>query len=325
MDTLFSLLATYGVAIAFFSMLIEQLGVPLPAYPVLVVAAALSVDGHHSAVSLYAATVAACLLADVTWYVAGRSHGARVLGTICRISINPDTCVRQTQSLFERWGVWSLLVAKFVPGFGTLATALSGSSQLRLSTFVAVDALGSALYIGIGLWLGVHFHETVHEVLATFGRLGHWGLMLFVVALAIFLAAKWWQRRRLLREHQGSRITVHELQQLFSAGRRPTLVDVRPASRRAQTGTIPGAVHLPLDRVDEDQQHIPRHAEIVVFCECPNEVSAAHVARQLRRSGFLTVRPLAGGLDAWIASGLPVDSTSPSGVAALQSVCATSR
>ena len=307
MELLVTWLTTHGVVIAFLAVLVEQLGLPLPAYPVLVVAGALSVDGHHSAFALHAATVASCLIADLTWYAAGRRHGGRVLRIICRVSINPDTCVRATQSLFERWGIWSLLVAKFVPGFATIATALSGNMRLRLPAFIAVDAVGAALYVGIGVWLGVYFHEAVSDVLAVFEGLGRMGVLLLLAALAMFLATKWWQRERLLRELRGARITVPELQQLINAGVQPTFVDVRPAASRARDGTIPGALHLSLDSAHTEAPDLPRDAEVVVYCACPNEVSAAQVARQLRRAGFLNVRPLMGGIDAWIAAGLPIE------------------
>jgi membrane protein DedA with SNARE-associated domain/rhodanese-related sulfurtransferase len=307
MELLVTWLTTHGVVIAFLAVLVEQLGLPLPAYPVLVVAGALSVGGNHSAFALHAAAVASCLLADLTWYAAGRRHGGRVLRTICRVSINPDSCVRATQSLFERWGIWSLLVAKFIPGFATIATALSGNMRLRLPAFIAVDAVGAALYVGIGVWLGVYFHEAVSDVLDVFEGLGRMGLLLLLAALAMFLATKWWQRERLLRELRGARITVPELQQLINAGVQPTFVDVRPAASRARDGTIPGALHLSLDRAREEAPDLPRDAEVVVYCACPNEVSAAQVARQLRRAGFLNVRPLMGGIDAWIAAGLPIE------------------
>jgi membrane protein DedA with SNARE-associated domain/rhodanese-related sulfurtransferase len=307
MDVLVTWLTTHGVVIAFLAVFFEQLGLPLPAYPVIVIAGALSVDGHHSAFALHAATVAACLLADLTWYAAGRRHGGRVLRTICRVSISPDSCVRETQSLFERWGIWSLLVAKFVPGFGTLATALSGNMRLRLPAFVAVDTVGAALYVGIGVWLGVYFHEAVNDVLAVFEGLGRMGLALLLATLAMFLATRWWQRERLLRELRGARITVPELQQLINAGGQPTFIDVRPAGSRARDGMIPGAVQLSLESAHEEAPDLPRDAEVVVYCACPNEVSAAQVARQLRRAGFRNVRPLVGGIDAWIAAGLPIE------------------
>jgi membrane protein DedA with SNARE-associated domain/rhodanese-related sulfurtransferase len=307
MDELLSLLTAHGVAITFVAVLVKELGVPLPAYPVLMVAGALSVGGHHSAVALHAAAVAASLMADLAWYAGGRSYGGRVLRTICRVSLSPDSCVRETRSLFERWGVWSLVVAKFVPGFATLAPALSGSLRLRLPAFVAFDAIGAALYVGSGVWLGVYFHEAVSEVLSVVQRLGFMGLMLLVAALAVLLAAKWWQRQRLLRELRGARITVSELQQLISAGGQPTLVDVRSAASRARDGTIPGALPLSLESAKEDAPDLPRDTEVIVYCTCPNEVSAAQVARQLRRAGFLRVRPLMGGIDAWIAAGLPIE------------------
>ena len=304
------LLATHGVLLVFLLVLLEQLGLPLPAYPVLVVAGALSVDGHHSALWLVSAAIAACFLADMAWYAAGVRYGSTVQRTICRISISPDTCVRQTQTLFERWGVWSLVVAKFVPGLGTLTTALSGTLRLRLRSFIAVGLIGSALYVSLGVALGVYFHAAIDDVLRSLESLGRASGSVLAAALALFLAAKWWQRQRLLAELRGSRITLTELQDLIGSGKRHLFVDARPASSRARDGFIPGAVHVGVEDDAEPPSDVPTDAEIIVYCACPNEVSAALVARRLQRAGFRNVRPLVGGLDAWIAAGLPVERLS---------------
>ena len=305
-NTLLQWLAAYGLGFAFLNVLAEQLGLPVPAYPVLVVTGAMSVDGHYSALGLLAVAVLACLLADLAWYVAGRRYGSKVLRIICRLSISPDSCVRQTEALFERWGIWSLLVAKFVPGFATLATALAGRTRLPLAAFIAVDAIGAALYAGVGIGLGVVFHSAVDDVVAVFENLGRIGLVLLIVAVALFLASKWWQRERLLRQLRSARITVPELQQLIGSGRRPAIIDVRPAQHRQRDGAIPGALPWP-EQAEGDAAALPREVEVVVYCACPNEVSAAVVARHLLRAGFINVRPLLGGIDAWIAAGLPVE------------------
>lgn len=306
MNTLLHWLAAYGLGFAFLNVLAEQLGLPVPAYPVLVITGALSVDGRYSALGLLGVAVLACLLADLAWYMAGRRYGSKVLRLICRLSISPDSCVRQTESLFERWGIWSLLVAKFVPGFATLATALAGRTRLPLAAFIAVDAIGAVLYAGVGIGLGVMFHGAVDDVLAVFENLGRIGLLLLATAAALFLAAKWWQRERLLRQLRGARITVPELQQLIGSGGRPAIIDVRPALHRERDGAIPGALAWP-EQTDGAAAALPRELDVVVYCACPNEVSAAKVARQLQLAGFRSVRPLLGGIDAWIAAGLPVE------------------
>jgi len=299
-------LAVYGLGFAFLNVLAEQIGLPVPAYPVLIITGALSVEGRYSALALLAVAVCACLIADLAWYAAGRRYGSKVLRTICRLSISPDSCVRQTESLFERWGLWSLLVAKFVPGFGTLATALSGNMGLPLAAFIAVDALGATLYAGVGIGLGLVFHTAVDSVVEVFEGLGRIGLVLIGVVVLLFLASRWWQRERLLRELRSARITVPELQALIDGGTAPAIIDVRSAGSRERDGAIPGARPWSVQAGD-GAADLPRDIEVVVYCACPNEVSAAKVARELQRAGFSNVRPLLGGIDAWIAAGLPVE------------------
>jgi membrane protein DedA with SNARE-associated domain/rhodanese-related sulfurtransferase len=296
-------LTVYGVAVVFLNLLLEQLGLPLPAYPALVVTGALSVDGRYGALSLLGAAVAACVVADLAWYAAGRRWGQRVLRTVCRVSISPDSCVRQTESLYARWGVASLLVAKFVPGFATVATALAGRMRVPLATFVAFDAVGATLYGGAGIALGRAFHGAVDEVLAVFESMGRIGGVLVLAALALFIAGKWWQRQRLIRELRMARITVPELERMLDDGETPVIIDVRPADHRAADGTIPGAIAWAFEGEAPD---VERDVEVVVYCACPNEISAARVAQRLRAAGFTRVRPLLGGIDAWVAAGRPV-------------------
>jgi membrane protein DedA with SNARE-associated domain/rhodanese-related sulfurtransferase len=310
MKAMEALLAQHGLSLVFLNVGMEQLGVPVPAYPMLIVTGALSIDGWYSAWSLLGVSVAACLLADLVWYFAGRRFGARVLRTVCRISMSPDSCVRQTESLFARWGVWSLLVAKLVPGFGTIATVLSGNLRVPLITFLIFDALGAALYAGIGIGLGVVFHQAVDGLLVGLEDLGRVGLLLLVVALALFIAAKAWQRQRLIREFRGARITVPELSDLIGTGRAHAIIDVRADSVRAREGAIPGALAWPNSSEADDEarvlSQVSQEAEVIVYCACPNEASAALVARRLRRAGFRHVRPLHGGIHAWIEAGLPI-------------------
>ncbi len=306
METLLNLLATYGLGVVFVNLLAEQLGLPVPAYPVLLVMGAWTADGRVGTAALLATAVAASVLADGVWYSAGRHWGSRVLRTVCRISISPDSCVRQTESLFARWGVWSLLVAKFIPGFGTIATALAGRMRVPLAAFVAADLAGALLYSGVAVALGRIFHAAVDDMVAALDSLGRIGLVVVAAALGLFIAAKWWQRWRLVKELRMARITVHELERLIDDGATPTIIDVRSPASRERDGAIPGALAWALHG-GEAAPELPQDTEVVVYCACPNEVSAALVARQLQRAGFRQVRPLHGGIEAWIAAGLPVE------------------
>src|SRR5436309_15799899 len=112
MDTIAQLLVAHGLAVVFLNVLAAQIGLPLPMVPLLVVMGARSMEGEVAVEELFAVAVAACLTADLLWYAAGQRYGSRVLRTVCRVSMSPDSCVRQTQSLFSRWGVWTLVVAK---------------------------------------------------------------------------------------------------------------------------------------------------------------------------------------------------------------------
>lgn len=171
MDQIVNWLEHYGLLAVFLNVGAEQLGLPVPAYPVLILMGALSVDGHYSPAALMLTAVAACLIADTLWYLAGQRYGAQVLRTLCRISLSPDSCVRQTESIFTRWGVRSLVVAKFIPGFASLATALAGKTGVPLGRFLVFDAIGSALFAAVGLAIGRVFQDAVAEVLTIFEHL----------------------------------------------------------------------------------------------------------------------------------------------------------
>jgi rhodanese-related sulfurtransferase len=215
--------------------------------------------------------------------------------------------VRQTETLFTRWGPASLLVAKFIPGFGTIATSLAGSQRLPFAVFVVLDAIGAALWAGVAIALGIVFRDAVGSVLDVFAQMGRIGVAALVSLLLLFIAIRWWQRQSLLRELRMTRISVPELAELIKSEAAPTILDVRSAESRQRDGTIPGAIHWSGEAGTAVGDEVTRDAEIVVFCACPNEVSAARVARGLRLAGFRKVRPLHGGIDAWIDAGLPLD------------------
>ncbi|MEX8195267.1 rhodanese-like domain-containing protein [Comamonas guangdongensis] len=313
MGFLVDLIREYGLGIVFLNVFVEQLGAPVPAYPVLVVTGALEGTSWARLGWLTALAVAAALLADVIWYQAGKAYGHRVLGRICRISLSPDACIRQTESVYGRWGARSLLVAKFVPGFASIASALAGVVGTPLRTFVLFDTLGALIWVGSAVFLGSLFASTVEDLLEVLTALGKWGLLLLILAFAVFVARKWWQRHRVARSLKMPRISVAELAGLHAQGIHPTVIDVREPMLFDQAH-IPGA--KPWLRCMEQgkpayEKLLPReqHANgLVVYCDCPNEVSAARVAKQLQRAGFSNVRPLVGGLSAWEAAGLDVEA-----------------
>lgn len=306
MEQLVIWLEHYGLAAVFVNIGLEQLGLPIPAYPVLILTGALSHAGRYSAGGLLAVGVLACLAADTVWYWAGRHLGGRVLKTLCRISISPDSCVRQTESIFTRWGVNSLVLAKFIPGFASLATALAGKTAVPFGRFILFDALGATLYTGLGIGIGIFFHDAVADVLAVLEQMGRIGLTVLVVGFALFLLYKAWQRQRFHKLLRMSRISPAELQTLLQGEQPAVVLDVRSELSRGDGGVIPGAlVWSDLDRKMATLD-LPADAVVVVYCACPNDATAAVVARRLMAAGFSNVRPLHGGIDAWQAAGFDV-------------------
>ncbi len=292
------------VAIA---VLLEQLGVPLPCYPLLLLAGALAYQGDASTGGLLLTAVVAAVVADSTWYVAGARLGNRALRLLCKVSISPDSCVRQTENIFARAGLRSLLVAKFIPGLGAVATALAGVRRASVPAFLAYDAGGAALWAGLPLLLGILFHSAISDVAATLGDLGRKGAELVLAALALFIAIKIMRRWLLLRELRMARVSVEELHAMMVRGEPLAIIDARLPGAQSSGGRIPGArtadEHLATLRSQPS-------LEVVVYCACPNEVSAARVALKLRKAGFTKVRPLLGGIEAWRAAGFTVEMSS---------------
>jgi len=300
---LIDLIEQYGVFAVFLNVLIEQGGAPLPAYPIMLIAGAFLEKGHYTLFPLLTAIVAASLLADLFWYEAGRRYGDRVLKTLCRISISPDSCVRQTESIYTKWGAASLLVAKFIPGFASVATALAGVIGTSRPKFIIFDALGAALWGGSAIGLGYLFRDAVNDILEVLERLGKIGIVLAIFAFALFLTMKWWQRVRLFKQLRMARISPAELAEMIDAGHAPVVLDVRSEESRQRTGFIPSSKPIRQEDMDDGLAGIDLDTEIIVYCTCPNEVSAARIAKLLMQRGFAKVRPLEGGLDAWVAKG----------------------
>jgi len=297
-----------SLGLVFLNVLLDQLGIPVPAVPTLVVAGALAADHRLPAASLAALAIGACVIADTLWFLAGRAYGARVMNLLCRVSLTPDTCVGETQATFERWGAGALIVAKFIPGLSLMAPPLAGALRMGFARFVACSGLGATLWVGAALIAGAMLKSQIEALLPQAAGLGGAALLLVLVLLAAYIVFKWWERRRFYRALDVARISVVELHERMSGAAAPLVVDVRsPTARALEQQRIPGAVHLPVAEVARHMQDVARDREIIFYCTCPNEASAAQAARVLMKQGFNRVRPLRGGLHAWIAAGYAVE------------------
>ena len=260
-------LLKHGALVLFGWVFAEQLGLPLPAIPLLLAAGALAGAGQLSlGVSLLLA-VSAALLADLLWYELGRRRGIRVLHWLCRISLEPDSCVRRTEGLFAQHGARSLLLAKFLPGLSTVAPPLAGIFSMRPARFLAFDAAGAVLWAATFLGLGFAFSAQLERVAERALSLGGILFLLLLAALAAYIAWKFIARQRFLRELRITQITPEELKQKLDAGKELVIVDLRHTlDFEAAPETIPGAVRMDAQELQERNERLPRDREIVLYC-----------------------------------------------------------
>jgi len=302
------ILLTYGYLLLFGWVLVEQLGIPLPAAPVLLAAGALSV-GHEFNLALeLLAGLAGTLTADIAWFFIGRRYGQNVLRVLCRLSLEPTICVRRTRDMFDRHRASSLVVAKSVPGLGTLASPIAGQTGMRFGTFLLFDGIGSALWLGGLLAAGRLFGD----LLKRDPRLLDWAANFSGVLLALgvlgFLVWRVVHRRMLLNQLIAGRVEPVDLKRQLDAGEEVFIVDLRhPLERLWDPFTLPGAHHFSPEALAVRNHEIPRDRDIVLYCTCPSEATAARTALTLHKLGIERVRPLRGGYGEWKRLGFPVD------------------
>lgn len=307
-----SLLQHYGLLLVFASAFIEQLGLPIPSYPVLIVAGALSLAGGDPLALIIAIGALGVVLGDLVVYAAGARYGRRALSVVCRLSFARDDCVRRTEDRFAHFGPWALLFVKFLPGFALVLILLSGVTGLAIPLFVLLDGIGAILYVALPVILGSIFRDAIDSALQTITQWGELGTAVVFGALALYVMLRVIDRQLFIRRLRMARISAQELAGLIDAGRNPVIFDVRSAEARRNEGVIPGSINAHPDEISLVAARYARDAEIIVYCSCPNEASAAIAALHLKRAGFKKIRPLLGGIEAWGKEGRPIEAAAMS-------------
>jgi membrane protein DedA with SNARE-associated domain len=254
----------HGYVLLFFWILAEQGALPLPSAPLLLACGALARNGRLAPHWIVLTGVAACLIADNVWFLLGRIRGSKVLRFICRIALEPDSCVRQTETIYSRYGVNSLLVAKFIPGLNAVSAPLAAISGVSFGRFVVFDTLGALIWIGTFTGLGYIFSNQLDDVAAYAARMGAWVAVLAVGLLAAWIGWKFAQRRRFLKKLEVARISPEELQRMLESGEEIVVVDVRTASE-SEVDAVPGALRIPLEDLETRHSDIPRDRDIILF------------------------------------------------------------
>jgi membrane protein DedA with SNARE-associated domain/rhodanese-related sulfurtransferase len=302
-----ALLVEHGYAVLFGYVLASQLGVPLPSPPLLVAVGALAAAGRLGMGQALGTVVVACLLADSAWYCLGRTRGGNVVRLLCRISLEPEACVRKAEDGIARYGALFLLGSKFFPGLGLFAAPTAGQSKLPYASFLAFDAAGAVLWAGAYILVGRFLGRTLELNEHLFHLTARFAVLAFVVALVGLLVVRLERRSRFRRRMATLRITPEELRRRMDLGEPVYVVDLRhPMNAAADGRSFPGSVHLTPEQVIARRDQIPTDRDIVLFCNCPREAAAAQVAVKLRHFGFARVYPLQGGLDGWQRAGYPV-------------------
>jgi membrane protein DedA with SNARE-associated domain/rhodanese-related sulfurtransferase len=302
-------LLIYGYALLFAWVLLEQLGLPLPAMPALLAAGALSAQHQLSFALALLAGLVASLMADSTWFLIGRRYGLHVLRLLCKLSLEPTICVRRTQNSFGRRRAVTIVIAKFVPGLSMMISPVAGQNGMSYARFLFFDAIGSALWLGTLLAAGRFFGDLLgHDpgLLNWVARFS--GALLLLVTLGLFVG-RLVRRRMILKKLVAARLEPEELKRQLDDGEQVYIVDLRhPLELVPDPFTLPGALRFAPGDLTARHHESPRDRDIVLFCSCPSEATAAKTALTLFRLGIERVRPLRGGYDEWKRLGFPLDS-----------------
>jgi len=266
-EELQTLLATHGLWIVAIAVLIDQAGIPIPAPPILLLAGGSIGSGELDAAATLAAATLASLPADLVWFEIGRRRGRSVLRLMCRISLEPDSCVRSTADSFARRGPATLLFSKFVPGLQTIAPPLAGATGMPHARFLAYDLPGALIWSASFLVAGALLTEQIQQVLAALGAVSEQVGVLVGISLVAWIGWKFWNRQRFLRALRMARIEPDALNALFGESEDPVIFDLRHADQIASDGArIPGAQAIRLDELDARHEEIPRDREIILYC-----------------------------------------------------------
>ena len=267
MDSILPFFLQYKYEVLFLWVFVETMGFPIPSVPLLITIGALAEDGQMSLYFSVGLGVSAALLSDLFWYSMGRMRGRRVLSFLCRITLEPDTCVRRTEGLFARYGAGALIITKFFPGMGVVSTPLAGVIRMRLWRFLILDGLGAFLWIGaysfIGYWFGRQLDRALVDSAMGMGRTF---VLIAAFGLTIYVLRKYIVRRMFIREHMTGRITPQELKQKLDAGDNILIIDVRHAlDFDADPFVIPGALRIPYEQI-KDHLPVAYDRDVIIYC-----------------------------------------------------------
>ena len=260
-------LAAHGYLIVFVWVFLDQAALPLPSIPVLIAAGALVATGSLGLWEIIATATVAALIADVLWYQLGKRGGNKAISYVCKLSLEPDSCVTTTRNAFGRFGPVTIVISKYLPGVQTLAPASAGFVGAPFAGFLFLDLLGTLLYVVPFVVGGYLFQPQLVSALNALSNLsGGLGIVLFslIMGYIAFKAAQWVV---FFRGHKLRRLSVEELNARRERGEELTVIDLRQRlDYELQPFVIPGALRIPISEIPQRQHEIPDHLDVALVC-----------------------------------------------------------
>jgi len=302
----------YAYWIIFLWVLVEQLGVPIPSIPLLLTAGTLTATHKLSLPLVLISVVLGSLVSDSVWYLMGKKYGGGVVKVLCRLSLESSTCIRRTENYFTKHGAGALVLAKFIPGLGSVAAPIAGQTGMKYRFFAIFDTAGILLWAFTFTLTGRFFGDVLKKNPNALQWVEHSAFTLFVLLLLGFFIHRCLRQRAFLREIRMARLEPQDLKNMLDHDQPVYIVDLRhPLDYLPDPRTLPGAVLLSPDTLVQQTDVIPRDRDVVLFCTCPSEATAAKMALAIRKMGIYRVRPLRGGFDEWKKLGYPLVEIPP--------------
>lgn len=300
MEIALAFLLKYGYLVLFGWVLLEQIGVPIPSVPLIITAGTLTVTRQMHWAIVLADIVLACVISDSTWYMLGGRYGNSMVRLLCRISLEPGTCVQKTQRSFTKRGELTLLWAKFVPGLGAVAPPIAGQTGISYPRFLVYDTAGSLLWASTFMFTGRFFGDAIRRNEGLLHWFGHFAGVLLLLLVVAVVAYRFWSRQHFLNSVKKAKITPQYLKQLLDEGQSPFIVDLRhPLDYLPDPRVVPTSIRMAPEDLARRVDELPHDRDIVLYCTCPSDASSAATALKLRKLGIDRVRPLTGGFEAW--------------------------
>jgi membrane protein DedA with SNARE-associated domain len=310
MIDLFSHMARHGYALVFAFVLAEATGFPVPAALALVAGGAAAGSGVMSLPAVFFSALMALLLGDCLLFILGQFTGWWLLGLLCRLSVNPESCILRSAESFYKRGKMTLLIAKFIPGVNTMAPPLAGSMKMPFWQFLRFDIAGATLYASAYIALGFIFRKFLALITRSFIAASHLVEVVVIIAIVAYMAYRVWLYKKNSMYRIVPRIQVQELAQRLASDeeQKPLILDVRSHGYYDSDALrIQGSLRIEPNNLSEEIKSLSKTRDIYLYCTCVREATSARVAHLLRENGF-NAFVIVGGLAAWRKSGLPLES-----------------